>query len=580
MPARTQRKSLLKTVLSELPYLNAALWLLQNGGRRHPFGKKFSLARLEQNLPNWVAQAQHHRAAQAAAAGPEGLPGKRILIFATLRYWIEHATLLSIALAGQGHQVTLSYQPFASWRRPTNRLLQRQMQVYAQKVLQKASPLVNVQPLFERTFELSVLTQKAPAGAASGDLPLLPEDMQQALQELNIRDVQYTLQVEEVDQHSKLFRLRQYRNLQATLNAIHLMETLQPEVVITPNGSILEMGAVYLAARHLNLPVVTYEFGEQRGRIWLAQNSEVMRQDTDELWQAYHSQPLTEAEWDKIRALMVSRQRASLWENFSRQWQGLPMQGGETVRQALNLDGRPVVLLPANVIGDSLTLGRQVFTASMTEWLRGTVRYFASRPDVQLVVRIHPGERYIKGPSVADVVKAELPDLDTDPALAHIRLVAALDPVNTYDLVEIADLGLVYTTTVGLEMALSGVPVVVAGQTHYRGKGFTLDPATWQEAEQMIETVLAQPAAARLSRAQLEQAWNYAYRFFFCYPLAFPWHLLHYWKDLEEWPVDKVLAEEGQNQFGEAFRCLAGYPRSWQNEANAAGYAPVIERGS
>ena len=49
-------------------------------------------------------------------------------------------------------------------------------------------------------------------------------------------------------------------------------------------------------------------------------------------------------------------------------------------------------------------------------------------------------------------------------------------PGQHHDLVETAGLGLVYTTTVGLEMAMSGVPVIVIGQTHYRGKGFSLDP--------------------------------------------------------------------------------------------------------
>lgn len=107
----------------------------------------------------------------------------------------------------------------------------------------------------------------------------------------------------------------------------------------------------------------------------------------------------------------------------------------------------------------------------MTEWLERSLDFFARRPDVQLVVRIHPGERYTKGPSVADVIHRRLPELPE-----HIHLVGAGDPVNTYDLVEIADLGLVYTTTVGMEMAMSGVPAIVIGQTHYREKGFTLDP--------------------------------------------------------------------------------------------------------
>ena len=32
----------------------------------------------------------------------------------------------------------------------------------------------------------------------------------------------------------------------------------------------------------------------------------------------------------------------------------------------------------------------------------------------------------------------------------------------------------------GMEMAMAGLPVIVAGKTHYAGKGFTIDSPTWQ----------------------------------------------------------------------------------------------------
>jgi capsule polysaccharide export protein KpsC/LpsZ len=222
-------------------------------------------------------------------------------------------------------------------------------------------------------------------------------------------------------------------------------------------------------------------------------------------------------------------------------------------------------LLAANVIGDSLTLGRQVFTDSMTEWLERTVVNFSQRTDVQLVVRIHPGERYTSGPSVADVVQGALPKIP-----GHIHLVAADDPVNTYDLVEIADLGLVYTTTVGLEMAMSGVPVIVIGQTHYRGKGFSLDPASWEDYKQLLEQTLSNPEQNRLTREQVERAWNYAYRFFFEYPHPFPWHLLHLWDQLDHWSVKRVLSSEGQAQYEDTFQSLVGEPRVWKHQKNAS----------
>ncbi len=145
--------------------------------------------------------------------------------------------------------------------------------------------------------------------------------------------------------------------------------------------------------------------------------------------------------------------------------------GGREDAAGLELDGRPIVLLAANVIGDSLTLGRQVFSQSMTEWLERTLEYFSERADAQLVVRIHPGERYTKGPSVANIVRKIFPEMPE-----HIHLVEAADPTNTYDIAAIADLGLVYTTTTGMEMAMRGLPVIVAGQTHYRGQGIYTRP--------------------------------------------------------------------------------------------------------
>jgi hypothetical protein len=199
-----------------------------------------------------------------------------------------------------------------------------------------------------------------------------------------------------------------------------------------------------------------------------------------------------------------------------------------------------------------------VFSQNMTEWLERTVQWFAQRQDVQLVVRIHPGERYTSGPSVAQVVRRVLPQIP-----ANIRLVEALDPVNTYDLLEIANLGLAYTTTVGMEMAMAGVPVIVAGKTHYRGKGFTFDPKSWEEYNAALDRCLADLQACRLSEQQVERAWRYAYSFFFEYPCPFPWHLLNFWEELENWPVERVLSNEGQALFGDTFRYLAGEPREW-----------------
>lgn len=528
-------KSSLKDKLGDLPLFPELYWQIRNSGRS--VSAKFDLTRLSGDLPSWASAAQNARQQVDRSAHQ----AKSVLLFATQRYWLEHVTLMGTALAGMGHNVAIAYLPYAEWMKPLNRFDARRQSLYISSVLNRLDSLVTIVPWLG-------VKQNQP----------LPAELQAAIELTSLRDTQYTLQVEDVSTDSELYHLRLDRNTQAAQSALAWMQKNKPDIVVIPNGTILEFGTVYQVARYLGIPTITYEFGEQRERLWLAQDGEVMRQETDGMWAACGDQPLTEAQLLQVQTLFSARQRASLWENFARRWQGTPSVGGEKVRQTLGLDARPVVLLATNVIGDSLTLGRQVFSDSMTDWLDRTVRWFAEHAEAQLVIRIHPGELITKGPSVADVVKRALPDLP-----AHIHLIAADAEINTYDIVEIADLGLVYTTTVGMEMAMSGVPVIAVGNTHYRGKGFTLDADSWDAFFEVLDSVLSDPKTHRLSRQQVDLAWNYAYRFFFEYPHPYPWHLLHFWQDIEEWPLARVLDDEGQAQFGRTFEYLLGKSVDW-----------------
>lgn len=540
----------LKQLLGDLPFTAEIFWQLNQPEK--PVANRFSLHRLEKVLPEWRQQVAMARERTILPHSQR----KRIVLFATLRQWIQQASLLGLTLSGLGHEATLAYLPYSDWKHGTNRFDLRRQNLYAKKVLEQASPFLQTISLLDMDGDLTRQNAKT-----------FPSALYEVIDELAVRDVQYTMQIEEFDFNdekdpaSALYNLRRERNLQAAKAFSDLINTIRPDVIVTPNGSILEMGAVYQIGRNFGYPVVTYEFGEQRHRIWLAQNAEVMHQETDHLWDSHGGQPLSVEQWDRINTLYNSHKQASLWENFSRRWQGLPSQGEKTVRALLNLDSRPIVLLAANVIGDSLTLGRQVFSRSMTEWLEKTVDYFIAHPEIQLVVRIHPGERYTNGPSVSDIIKRRTPDMPS-----HVIVVPAAAEINTYDLVEIAQLGLVYTTTVGMEMAMSGLAVIVAGKTHYRGKGFTFDPQSWEAYYQELDQLTSDSSGLRLSNEQVELAWNYAYRFFFEYPCPYPWHL-HFFalQELREWPLQRVLAPEGQEIFGDTFRYLIGEPRDWTN---------------
>jgi len=519
----------IKDLLGKIPYLTDLYDLVQ----KQPPRTRFKLVQLE----NFI-----ERELPAIREIPVGVnTGQHILIFATLHYWIEQAAVIATVLNKMGYKVTVAYLPYSSWDKPINDFDLKRQNSYAHRVLAK----------FSNIFETIPLLGLKPNAS-------LPNGFDKNIALASAYDTMYTLQVEDFNKRSALYQLRIQRNTAAAKAAFALFERRSPDLVLIPNGLVTELGVFFQVSTFLKKKTVTYEFNDQREQIWLSHSDVVMNQNTTELWAVTKDRKLTPSQVDQITEFENARSTAKKYGKGTRFWQDVASVGGATQRKNLGLDDRPVVLLATNVLGDSLTLGRNLFTQSMAEWIAKTVTYYKDHPNAQLIIRIHPGERLMKGPSSMDVIKATLGEIPE-----NIKIIGPLEKVNTYDLMEIANLGLVYTTTVGLEMAMRGVPVIVAGQTHYRGKGFTHDPSSYEEYFDLSTKILANAANNALSETQVETAWNYAYRFFFEYPRPFPWRLMKFWEDLKEWPVQRVLTPEGQSEFGKAFKSLAGETIDW-----------------
>lgn len=525
-------KETLKRFLGGIPLAAELYWLVRQ--KDNPTHSRFSLKALNEALPSMVEEVKKIRPNSQVQK-------KKVFIFAALHYWIEQAAITGLGLAADNHDVTLGFYPYFDWFTDSTKFDIRRQNIYAQKVLEQASPVMNV---------VSFITYRAPYTP-------LPKALQEAVNQVTIFDTQYTLQIEDVDPNWPTYQFRLKRNQEAAQSLLAYLRSTKPDVVIVPNGTVQEFGIVYRVARFLKIPVTTYEFSDQREAFWIAQNAEIMRQDTSEMWSAQADSKLSNEQLSRIKSLFESRQQAKVNENFTRQWQSQPSQGADSVREQLKLDNRPIVLLATNVLGDSLTLGRQVFSKTMADWVSRTILYFIGRPDIQLVIRIHPGEILTREYSMVDVVRQTLPELPE-----YIHVIQPEEKINTYDLVDITDVGLVYTTTVGLEMALKGIPVVVTGQTHYRDRGFTFDPNSWVEYFKLLGMILENPKQFKLSKEKITLAWKYAYHFFYTFPLPFPWHI-KVWQDYETHQLSHVFSKEGKKKYGNTFRYLVGEPLDW-----------------
>jgi len=510
------------------------------GPRSAPPPGAYRLERLESALPGWVAAVRARRRATAPSSGA------RLLLIGSLRWWVEYCTAVGLLLAADGNRVEFGILPYRTWTDEAAPFDRRRQVAYLLNTLRSARPVL-------RAFDIS-----------SGPTRRLPERLVHSLEQQSMIDVQYTLQREVLDverpgREADLYRLRLVRNLTAAGALYPKLASSAYDVLLLPNGSILEYGALYRTARSLGVRTVTFEFGEQRQRMWIAQDAEAMRLDTSALWTTRGGLPLTPSELARLEALYEARKGAQRWSTFARQWQAGRSQGAMAAAEQLRLDpSRPIALLCTNVVGDSLALDRQVFTRGMAEWLEATVRYFADQPQAQLIVRVHPGEMRGAGHPSVEIVRSALPQLP-----AHVVVVPPDSKTNTYDLIELAHLGLVYTTTVGMEMAMQGVPVIVAGRAHYRDRGFTEDPTSLETYLTTLDQLLHRPLGTPLERHKVETAWQYAYRFFFEFPFSFPWHLIGFWDDLAERPLETIVRPDDLVRYAPALAALRGSPIDW-----------------
>ena len=172
--------------------------------------------------------------------------------------------------------------------------------------------------------------------------------------------------------------------------------------------------------------------------------------------------------------------------------------------------GVPIIGLLTNVMWDAqLHYPANVFPG-MLPWILETIRYFAGRPDLQLLIRIHPAE--IRGtlPSrqrIDEEIRKAFPSLPP-----NVAVIPPESDASTYVAMGACDSVIIYGTKTGVELTSVGIPVIVAGEAWIRNKGVTIDPPTRADYFHALDAL---PLRRRMGEEEVARARRYAYHFFF-----------------------------------------------------------------
>ena len=171
---------------------------------------------------------------------------------------------------------------------------------------------------------------------------------------------------------------------------------------------------------------------------------------------------------------------------------------------------KPVIGALTSVIWDAKLHYKSNAFSNMVDWIKFTIEYFAGRPDLQLLIRIHPAEVRGTLPSrqpLIEEIKRLFPVLPS-----NVFVIPPESQVSTYAVIEQCDTVIIYNTKTGIEASSVGVPVIVVGEAWIRNKGFTSDASSPEAYRQLLDQL---PGSQRLSPAKLERARKYAFHFFF-----------------------------------------------------------------
>lgn len=291
---------------------------------------------------------------------------------------------------------------------------------------------------------------------------------------------------------------------------VHALDATRPDVVLLCNGLFFFEAVCWALCRTRGIDVVTYERGMIKETLVFRRNVAACLLDVSDQWADRADQALTEDERGELDAYLRDRELGL--RTIDRFWSDARFEGPE--RQG---SGRLVSMF-TNLTWDSAVIGQELAFAGIAEWVSAAIAAFGERPDHELVLRIHPAEVKLPGKQTREPIEAlvrnRFPELPP-----NVRLISADDPTSSYPLMAASDAVLVFTSTTGLEAAMRGKPVLVAGQTHYRGKGFTVDVSSPGEFLERLDAVLADPDQFR---PDPELVARYAHLFFFRAPVASP----------------------------------------------------------
>lgn len=294
----------------------------------------------------------------------------------------------------------------------------------------------------------------------------------------------------------------------STCALTRIMEKFKFEQVISNQGLYVPQGAIVSVANKFGAHLSAWDLAYRSGCVHFTHEKTHIKAFAEELM----------SEWENIR--WNNDTKSDIKQYLTSRWSGqfdwlkIVTKGAETppveIAKELKIDlNKPIMGLLTNVIWDEQLCYPKSAFKNQIDWLIRTVNYFKTRPDLQLLIRIHPAE--LSGWLRSRQLAMEEINNHCSPLPDNVFIIPPESPINTYKAMLLCDAVTIYGTTAGLELSCMKIPVIVAGEAWIRGKGFSIDT---NSIDEYFEILAKLPLSEPLNEDKYDRALKFA---FHCY---------------------------------------------------------------
>ena len=312
----------------------------------------------------------------------------------------------------------------------------------------------------------------------------------------------------DIEKNSKKMLKRYFESaLYTYFSAKNLLEKNKYDIVLLNHGIYVPQGIIFELTKQKKINLVTWSLGARNNTYIFSHDQTYNKDIVDESISNWKNIDINSIE-NKIDYYLESKVFGDQdWKSHKNNVE----IDVEKFFKTKNIDKSiPMVGLTTNVIWDAQLHYDDTIFKNMLEWVFKSIEYFLKRPDINLLIRVHPTEVKSDRPSRQKVKDEIIKYFKKLPK--NIIIIDSDENISTYKILNYCNCILVYGTKLGAELCAKGFPVILAGEAIIRNKGFAMEPKNEKEYFDILKKL---PIKEKMDKQNINEAKKFAYYYYF-----------------------------------------------------------------